>query len=557
MRRAFPGAPPPSRPARRSKQVPVSLPARRPSPVRSAPRGECRAPPNRPATPGRPPSTIGASTGSTRRPDPPGKERPRQSRTRLHEHPKEPLPPRPRRQRPKRDPPLDPRAALLPSGSSHTSQPRRRYASSRRAGWPARVARTRRARRSQRGPDRPGHAPVVPGRLPPPLPGPACRPAPSAHARQVRHRGAVRSPESSTIREGSGPRTARTVRSGSSAAMVPEPTSIASASGTFAVDCTDGSIPRDLRVPVPAGLPRRASRLEASLSRHKARPSRCRTWNGEVVAQGFRRRPAPTTTSMPAARSRAIPRPATRGSGSRQATTTRAGRAAITRSAQGGVFPWWVHGSSVTKRVDPGRGVPRGATRSRSRASAWRSAESGVMGRRDSPARDRHGRADDRVGRDTPFSATSRAQRRLHPGRHGVRHPRQSGSNPRTIRPGPRSLPQRHRVPPCRFPRRLVRAGGTSWRRSVGSARDAVKKGARAGLRDQESVRVAARRQCVDEPCRSDQAGPRTDFAAARNAANVRGSKRTNRTSRIVVTPSRCETATVNAIRAACSTGNP
>ena len=47
----------------------------------------------------------------------------------------------------------------------------------------------------------------------------------------------------------------------------------------------------------------------------------------------------PLRTSMPAAASRAWPRPPTRGSGSSTAETTRAMPAAITASAQGGVRP--------------------------------------------------------------------------------------------------------------------------------------------------------------------------------------------------------------------------
>ncbi len=57
---------------------------------------------------------------------------------------------------------------------------------------------------------------------------------------------------------------------------------------------------------------------------------------------------SPLATSMPAAASRASPCPATSGLGSRIAATTRATPAAINASAQGGVRPKWLQGSSVT-----------------------------------------------------------------------------------------------------------------------------------------------------------------------------------------------------------------
>ncbi|MNT57931.1 hypothetical protein D3C72_1953390 [compost metagenome] len=56
----------------------------------------------------------------------------------------------------------------------------------------------------------------------------------------------------------------------------------------------------------------------------------------------------PTSTSRPAARRRWMPLPATSGLASSTATTTRETPLSSTRSAQGGVRPWWAHGSSVT-----------------------------------------------------------------------------------------------------------------------------------------------------------------------------------------------------------------
>ena len=60
-----------------------------------------------------------------------------------------------------------------------------------------------------------------------------------------------------------------------------------------------------------------------------------------------------TSTTTPAARSRATPWPLTSGLGSVCATTTRATPAAISASQHGGVRPWWLHGSSVTSAVAP------------------------------------------------------------------------------------------------------------------------------------------------------------------------------------------------------------
>ncbi len=69
----------------------------------------------------------------------------------------------------------------------------------------------------------------------------------------------------------------------------------------------------------------------------------------EAVLQRVRLRVSmPVTTSIPAARRRAMPAPLTRRSGSVPATTTRAMPAAISASVQGGVWPVWLHGSSVT-----------------------------------------------------------------------------------------------------------------------------------------------------------------------------------------------------------------
>ena len=56
----------------------------------------------------------------------------------------------------------------------------------------------------------------------------------------------------------------------------------------------------------------------------------------------------PVSTSSPAACSCRTPAPATRGSGSSKATTTRRIPAAISASVQGGVRPQWQQGSRLT-----------------------------------------------------------------------------------------------------------------------------------------------------------------------------------------------------------------
>ena len=84
----------------------------------------------------------------------------------------------------------------------------------------------------------------------------------------------------------------------------------------------------------------------------------CRYGRSEAAASSD---PMPTSTVMPAARSRSMPVPATRSSGSSSATTTRATPAAISASAQGGVRPWWEHGSSVVYAVAPRARAPAAA----------------------------------------------------------------------------------------------------------------------------------------------------------------------------------------------------
>jgi hypothetical protein len=79
--------------------------------------------------------------------------------------------------------------------------------------------------------------------------------------------------------------------------------------------------------------------------------------------------PSPVVTWMPAARRRAMPRPLTLASGSGRAQWTAAIPAAINASAQGGVRPQWLQGSSVTKTSAP-----------RAASAAWASATASACG---------------------------------------------------------------------------------------------------------------------------------------------------------------------------------
>ncbi len=103
---------------------------------------------------------------------------------------------------------------------------------------------------------------------------------------------------------------------------------------------------------VPSAAAILPSRLVPSLATTYGRP--VRRWN----RYGVRTRvaaaaPGPTSTSTPAARSRRIPAPATRTSGSSIATTTRRTPASMSASAHGPVRPTCAQGSRVTTAVAP------------------------------------------------------------------------------------------------------------------------------------------------------------------------------------------------------------
>ena len=138
----------------------------------------------------------------------------------------------------------------------------------------------------------------------------------------------------------------RTSSRGSSTRTVPAPVSIAPLRARqFCTSARDAS-PLIHSWPPAAGAVR-ASRLMASLRRTNGRPRSNREKNPRLRARASAAR-TPTDTAIPAARSRSMPAPATLGFGSTLEQTTRATPAAIKASAQGGVRPVWLHGSSVT-----------------------------------------------------------------------------------------------------------------------------------------------------------------------------------------------------------------
>jgi hypothetical protein len=98
---------------------------------------------------------------------------------------------------------------------------------------------------------------------------------------------------------------------------------------------------------LPSGSAVRPSSVAASFTRTHGRARSMREKKPRLSSRAWSRI-SPTSTAMPAARSRASPAPSTCGNGSSEAATTRATRAAISASAQGPVRPWWAQGSSVT-----------------------------------------------------------------------------------------------------------------------------------------------------------------------------------------------------------------
>ena len=169
---------------------------------------------------------------------------------------------------------------------------------------------------------------------------------PSSSVPSTRAPGGVRSRVSKSTRtKGRARAGPRAVSRGSSTSTVSDPTAMASTTARvpWACSCDRGPL-RPVRRPGAAAM--RPSRLNAAFRVTNGRP-RSFTVKNASFSRAAPRRPTPTVTSMPRARSRRMPPPSTRGSGSSTATTTRRTPASVMRSTQGPVRPVWQHGSSV------------------------------------------------------------------------------------------------------------------------------------------------------------------------------------------------------------------
>ena len=145
--------------------------------------------------------------------------------------------------------------------------------------------------------------------------------------------------------------TSRTVSRGLSSFTVPMPVSTAQDLARQAWASRRASAPV-IHCETPllrAVLP---SMLAATLSRSQGRPRVMRETK-PILSSFASVASSPVAICMPAAASLAMPCPATSGFGSAIAATTRATPASISASAQGGVRPKWLQGSSVTYAVAP------------------------------------------------------------------------------------------------------------------------------------------------------------------------------------------------------------
>ena len=138
----------------------------------------------------------------------------------------------------------------------------------------------------------------------------------------------------------------RTVSAGSSASTLPMPVTMAELMARHFCTSRRASGPV-IHCDSPLAMAVRPSRLSASLTRTKGRPVSMR-WMKPALSARASASSTPARVAMPAAASRARPRPATSGLGSVMAATTSATPAATRASAQGGVRPWWLQGSRVT-----------------------------------------------------------------------------------------------------------------------------------------------------------------------------------------------------------------
>ncbi len=177
----------------------------------------------------------------------------------------------------------------------------------------------------------------------------------------------VRNFLSNTTRaSGRGRKQSRTVKIGSSARSVPEPTPTAStdARKRWVRRLASGEL---IWVRIPAAAAMRPSIVVATFAITIGRPCVC-----TMVKARFRRSAcswrSPTSTSIPLARSSSKPLPLTRGLGSGIAATTLLMPDAITRRVHGPVRPVWQHGSSVTNIVAPRARSPASSS---AKTSAW------------------------------------------------------------------------------------------------------------------------------------------------------------------------------------------
>ena len=156
---------------------------------------------------------------------------------------------------------------------------------------------------------------------------------------------------------------------------------------------------------------------------HDPRPAGAavRQVRGQLAADGARLQPRrPPRCPRPGAARR--PSPATLGSGSSTPTTTRPTPASRRASAQGGVRPWWLQGSSVVDHRGPAQVGSRGPGRVESDGLGVRSAGRRVAPSKRAPRGDDHG-ADPGVGRRGGAHAVSQLHRSPHQLRVARCHP--------------------------------------------------------------------------------------------------------------------------------------
>ena len=155
--------------------------------------------------------------------------------------------------------------------------------------------------------------------------------------------------ESTTTRSGCvAVGTSRTSSRGSSPCTVPMPVSTAPARLRQAWPSARAASPVIHWLAPPSSAVRPSSEAATFIRTH-GRPRFMREKKPMFSSREASPHSPPTTsTSMPAARSRAMPCPATSGFGSSIATTTLAMPASISASQHGGVRPWCEQGSRVT-----------------------------------------------------------------------------------------------------------------------------------------------------------------------------------------------------------------